>query len=421
MRHRTPQFSHLFSSDSYSAGYYSYLWADTLTADAFDAFTEAKGPYDPDACTLPEIPVDPVDPDLTRFALQMLHFNIQYVAGGLEGFCPVYCDYNEQETEDLIIRESFVPVLDFYLAHPDWKVDIELPAYMVEVMAERFPADLHKLQELTWRGQVSLISFHYSAQFFLAFPAYDQEKSWEMTVEVFDRYCLPLSTVVFNQEGEFGEGRHAFMHTHGYEIGVFPKNLFKYVRGLDTPVWPYYTLRGTDVVVGPVGLDPSSGIEVAWPFFDDGEKLAVANDLDPYFGDLFHYDPARMTEYEEELRALEDAGYKITTIEDYVRHPKARGLSQPDMGPVLDGTWQPGSTAGVHRWLGGMGVVARSVTERDQPGHRQYGFHPHRMDDYSASPTGPQLPSNRRPCASTQARARTHALEFSSVNGCSAT
>jgi peptidyl-dipeptidase Dcp len=46
MRHRTPHFSHIFSSDSYSAGYYSYLWSDVLTADAFDAFTEAKGPYD---------------------------------------------------------------------------------------------------------------------------------------------------------------------------------------------------------------------------------------------------------------------------------------------------------------------------------------------------------------------------------------
>jgi peptidyl-dipeptidase Dcp len=46
MRHRTPQFSHIFAGDSYSAGYYSYLWADTLTADAFEAFTEKGGPYD---------------------------------------------------------------------------------------------------------------------------------------------------------------------------------------------------------------------------------------------------------------------------------------------------------------------------------------------------------------------------------------
>lgn len=46
MRHRTPQFMHVFSSDGYSAGYYSYLWSDVLTADAYGAFTEAGGPYD---------------------------------------------------------------------------------------------------------------------------------------------------------------------------------------------------------------------------------------------------------------------------------------------------------------------------------------------------------------------------------------
>ena len=47
MRHRTPQFSHIFASEGYSAGYYSYLWSDTLTADAWEAFTGAGGPYDP--------------------------------------------------------------------------------------------------------------------------------------------------------------------------------------------------------------------------------------------------------------------------------------------------------------------------------------------------------------------------------------
>jgi peptidyl-dipeptidase Dcp len=46
LRHRPTHFGHIFSGDGYSAGYYSYLWADTLTADAGEAFTQAGGFYD---------------------------------------------------------------------------------------------------------------------------------------------------------------------------------------------------------------------------------------------------------------------------------------------------------------------------------------------------------------------------------------
>ena len=46
MRHRTPQFSHIFSSENYSAGYYSYVWSEVIDRDAFQAFLEAGGPFD---------------------------------------------------------------------------------------------------------------------------------------------------------------------------------------------------------------------------------------------------------------------------------------------------------------------------------------------------------------------------------------
>jgi peptidyl-dipeptidase Dcp len=45
MRHRLPQFNHLFTSDAYSAGYYSYLWSDVMAADAWAAFEETGNPW----------------------------------------------------------------------------------------------------------------------------------------------------------------------------------------------------------------------------------------------------------------------------------------------------------------------------------------------------------------------------------------
>ena len=45
MRHRSPQFAHVFSGEGYSAGYYGYLWADVLTSDAAEAFAEAPGGF----------------------------------------------------------------------------------------------------------------------------------------------------------------------------------------------------------------------------------------------------------------------------------------------------------------------------------------------------------------------------------------
>ncbi len=47
MRHRPPHFQHVFAGEGYCAGYYSYLWSETLDADAFCAFEESGDIFDP--------------------------------------------------------------------------------------------------------------------------------------------------------------------------------------------------------------------------------------------------------------------------------------------------------------------------------------------------------------------------------------
>ena len=45
MRHRTPHFSHVFAGEGYATGYYGYMWAEVLTADAAEAFADAPGGF----------------------------------------------------------------------------------------------------------------------------------------------------------------------------------------------------------------------------------------------------------------------------------------------------------------------------------------------------------------------------------------
>ena len=47
MRHRPPQFGHIFSGGGYAAAYYSYMWSEVLDADAFAAFEETGDIFDP--------------------------------------------------------------------------------------------------------------------------------------------------------------------------------------------------------------------------------------------------------------------------------------------------------------------------------------------------------------------------------------
>src|SRR5690348_12030945 len=77
-----------------------------------------------------------------KFALAVMHFNVQYVAGGMVGFWTKpdpMTDLNAEQIEDQIVVESFEPVLDLYAAHPTWGCDLEMQGYMLDVIGSRHP------------------------------------------------------------------------------------------------------------------------------------------------------------------------------------------------------------------------------------------------------------------------------------------
>ncbi|MBZ0270716.1 hypothetical protein K8I61_01670 [bacterium] len=297
-----------------------------------------------------------------KFATAVFHFNVQYVAGGLDGFLPLDLheifpgwELDHDEIEDEIILESFEPVLDLYLRHPGWGVDLEMQAYFLDVLAERHPIVLNKLRALAERGQASVVSFHYSDQLFIGYPAPAWEASADLTRETFEKHGIPLSTTVFCQEGQAGTGMAERMLEYGYETLVWPKNLWIYQHG-EFDAHPYYDLDGIDVVVGAKGVNYNAGeLRLEWTFLGDGELLATC-DLDPYFPPIFNHYPKCVEEYETTLENLEADGWDIATVKEYVDAARDLGI-QPETPPDLfDGTWQPSSTNGVWRWLGGAGL-----------------------------------------------------------------
>jgi len=305
------------------------------------------------------VPASAQEPE--RYSLSMFHFNVQYVPGGTTGF-PSGDDPNpafaldDAQVQDLIITESFEPVLDLFLAHPDWKVTLEMQGLMVEAMRDRHAGVLRKLKQLHDLGQAEIVSFHYSDQLFLAYPARDLEASHALMEPIWEEVGLQPSPVVFCQEGQFGEGMIPFGRPRGRTIFVLPKNLFRYQhRSAYDSAPPLYSKAGADIVLGGRAVT-NPLVEVRWSFFDDGELLAT-DGRNPYLGTGFVHVPAAVAAYEAELEAQAAEGFRIATVQEYVAACKRLGLSGPELPPMLDGTWQPPSTDSMHRWMGASGLL----------------------------------------------------------------
>ena len=295
-----------------------------------------------------------------KYALSMFHFNIQYVCGGLEGIVkglsPIPSwELTAIETEDMIVEESFEPMVDLLMNHPTWSLTFEMQGYFLDVLADRHPDVLTNLRNLAKAGRAEVVSFHYSDQLFIGYPYEDWKRSVEWTIDTFTKHDIPLSKAVFCQEGQASPGMKQAMEDYGYEVMVWPKNLWKYQHG-DFDADPYYTFGNIKMVAGAKGVsDAVNGVYMTWTFFGDGELLAT-NDWDPYFPWFFKHSPTAVAEYEDKLQSLEDQGYVIGAVADYVEALETAAIAPSTPPDLMGGTWQPDSTDGTHRWMGGSGL-----------------------------------------------------------------
>jgi hypothetical protein len=308
--------------------------------------------------------------DAKKFALAMPHFNVQYVAGGMNGFWPTpdpRLDLSAEQIEDLIITQSFEPLLELFTAHPTWATNVELQGYMLDVIAARHPTVLANLKDLTSKGQIEIVSFHYSDQLFLAHAPDDLIRSADLNTATFANLGLPRGASVFCQEGQAGVGMAAVMKTHGESVMVWPKNLWSY-QHTDLPAAPL--LQFGDVVMttthgGHWDLGGGNTVDVSWTFVDDGELLMTGG-RSPYTPDVFVTSAKAKADYEKQLTDLEAAGFQITTVSKFAEQVKPL-QAPPAPPPLIDGTWQPGSTDGMIKWLG-MGGLHKD-DERDDDVH----------------------------------------------------
>ncbi len=94
MRHRSTHFQHVFSGEGYAAGYYTYMWAEQLDTDGFEAFVEAGDIFDPAVA-------------------KKLHDYV-YSAGNLRGPVDAYVGFRGRlpTAEPLLRHRGFLPAAD---------------------------------------------------------------------------------------------------------------------------------------------------------------------------------------------------------------------------------------------------------------------------------------------------------------------
>jgi hypothetical protein len=302
-----------------------------------------------------------------KYAIGMFHFNFQYVAGNYK-------------IERRIIEQSLYPVLQFFEKNPDFKSDIEMQGYAIEVLAEEHPQVLKLLKKLVDRGQIELVIAHYSDQFFIAYPALDLQKSIEINDLILAKHELKRSRVFFGQEIQWTPAYPSVLKGK-YDVVVTSSDPHNWYRDKTLPLVD--VRYGEDHILGLIDSEKElPGLKWAYAFLDDGE---VFNTLD-YRSDFYPV-PAQEKESIDRFKQLKAEGYKFVTMTELVEKIKSLpGYQIPKYPFVPEGTWNM-SVCGPYMWMGRQrsGVETDGVTRAICYDARNLLLAVEKLMDYAAS------------------------------------
>lgn len=328
---------------------------------------------------------------MKKFALGVHHFNLLYVAG-------------QQETYHRQVREAISPFLDLLIDHPTWHVNVELQGYAIVYMATHYPDVLERLSYLiNEREQVELISCQYAPQMWVVYPKYDMQKSIQINDAILDRYGLKRSRIFFAQENFSGEGVLAL--SEYFDSCVLKDDYYYPLHGVQD-VRPYYALKNMKVLIGTSHIQERI-LELVFPDVEEiqtsdlirqfnivdfltldhlknhKQKLAQKNietipvgQYDDLIWEWYHVgssesfskclaapqdvwrcwrDPSWMALAEQVLMNLEQSGYRLSTLGDFMAEVAQTGYHPEPLKPMLDGCWNIEQSKGVYQWMGFYG------------------------------------------------------------------
>jgi len=280
-----------------------------------------------------------------KYAIGLFHFNLQYVAG----------DY---KIERRIIRESLFPVLQFFDQHPQYKSDIEIQGYGIEVLAVEHPDVLALLKKLVQRRQIELVIAHYSDQLFIGYPALDLQRSILLSDEILARYGLERSRVFFGQEFQYSPALATALKGK-YDVIATSSDPNSWYHGETQPL--VNVTYGGDTINALIGggRKELNGMQWSIAFLDDGEEFNTKD----YNSDFFRL-PAQEKENMDHYKKLLEDGYQFVTITELVKHiKKDPGYTVPAYPFVPEGTWHM-KVCGPYMWMGRQrsGVETDGIT-----------------------------------------------------------